>query len=105
MIKTTICGSITDLFPVEHIGERGFKKRIFWLLESDNATPSHYQLEAWGDDVDLPTKFKDGAPVNCHVEIRGKKWEKNGRVGIITTIRCISIFKTAPDNSADDGPF
>lgn len=104
MIQTTIKGTITDVFPVEHIGN--FKKRLFWVKEhADASSPQTYQLEAWNNDVDMPAKEKTGDVLNFHIEIRGKIWEKNGRSGLINTLRCIGIFKPAnytPTNAGND---
>lgn len=113
MQQITVKGTITDVFPVEHIGN--FRKRIFWIKEhADASTPQVYQLEAWNQDVEMPAKEKAGEVLNFSIEIRGKKWEKNGRAGIINTLRCIGIFKPSnvihPDyagetNNDDDPPF
>lgn len=100
MITTTIKGTITDVFPVEHIGN--FRKRLFWIKEhADASSPQVYQLEAWNADVDMPAREKIGSVLNFSVEIRGKQWEKNGRAGVINTLRCIGIF---PPADREQGP-
>lgn len=111
MINVTITGTITDVFPVEHIGN--FKKRIFWIAETVEAsTPQVYQVECWNADVDMPAKEKTGQPLKFHIEIRGKKWEKNGKAGIFNTLRCVMISSagiekatTYSDDYNDDPPF
>jgi hypothetical protein len=112
MIKATISGTLTDIFPVEHIAS--FKKRVFWIEEVAKETDDlrtwkaqNYTLEVWNNEVDLITKFLNQKEVlNFHIEIRGKIWEKNGRMGVINTLRCIGITK--PEGAkkvAQNSPF
>lgn len=106
MIKANFLGTITDLFPVEQMGN--FTKRRFWVRVDDKNV---FQLEAWGRDADLPNRYRDGQPVTFHVEIRGTKWSKNGREGVINSLRCIGITpQQAPtmepqEDTPDDLPF
>lgn len=100
MIKTVITGTITDIFPVEHIGN--FKKRNFWIKEAEGGNV--YQVECYGNELNLPSNFKAGELVNCHAEIRGRRWEKNGRVGVINSIKCTGLYILKDANPLPPAP-
>lgn len=86
-----IQGLLSDVFPAETFGN--FTKRVFWLKEPDTlSNPQHYQLEVHGEDVRRLDQFSIADKVECEVELRGKKFHKQGRDFVINTLKCVGIL-------------
>lgn len=100
MLTIQIVGTVTDIFPIEHITEH-FSKRVFWIRTNDEDNPQDFGLELLGRDMEKLNHLKIGEPINITAELRGKKWKKNGREGIITTLRATIIEKI----NGEDLPF
>lgn len=86
-----LSGVIANIFPEETFGN--FTKRVFWLKQINVQYPMHYALELWYDDIEALKKFKVGEGVICEVEVRGNKWSKNGREGVMNILKCTGISK------------
>ena len=86
---TTLKGIITDIFPAEVYGN--FEKRAFWVQQTEEKYPEHWELELQQGDCPMLDKFKVGDRVECFVQIRGRKWSKNGKDGIRNTLKCTEI--------------
>lgn len=83
--KTTLSGIITDIFPAEIKGT--FEKRVVWVKETDaEQYPEHYSIEFQQGKVILLDKSKVGDHVNISVNVRGKKWKKDGRESIFNSL-------------------
>jgi Domain of unknown function (DUF3127) len=113
-MKTILNGVITEIYPSEIYGS--FEKRVFHLQQSDvEKYPQTWALECQQGDCNMLDKFKTGQVVSCHIEIRGKAWAKNGRAGVINTLKCTKIDRVgqaapakdaaAPPVNNDDLPF
>jgi len=90
-MNTTITGKILDIFPAELYGN--FEKRVCWVEETEGEYPNTYSLEFWQGDCNKLDSYKPGDAVSCKVDIRGRKWTKNGKEGVINTLKCWSISK------------
>lgn len=84
-----IQGVITDIFPAETYGN--FTKRVAWVQEVDVQYPNTYALEFQQGDGTLLDYHVPGDVVKCSVDVRGRKWEKNGKAGCINTLKCWKI--------------
>lgn len=90
--KTIIEGTISVINKTESFGY--FNKRTFCVKESDREKyPSEWQLELQHDDTEILNEFKVGDIVKCEVDIIGRRWEKNGRGGIINTLKAWKVTK------------
>ena len=97
--KATLSGIITDIFPVETFGN--FEKRVFWLKETDaERFPEHYSVECHQGDVNILDNFKTGQHVKVQIDIRGKKWSKNGKDSVFVTLKAWKIETADASNSS-----
>jgi len=102
-VKATITGYITDIFPAEIRGN--FEKRVFWVKEPDSVQyPNQYSLECHQGDANLLDRFKVGQLVTVQVDIRGKKWVKDGRESCFNTLKAWKIELAAGSNTSQPAP-
>ena len=81
MIK--ISGTIEKIFETtKHLQKNGefFEKRLFWLHDKSDKFPNIYQMELWISDCPLIDNYKVGDYVTTYIDLKGKKWEKEGKV-------------------------
>jgi hypothetical protein len=85
-MQIIIKGKITDIFPPEIYGN--LEKRVVWVQEIDVQYPQHFSLEFLQNDANIPDNFVLGDVVECKVDVRGRKWEKAGKVGVMNSLKC-----------------
>ena len=91
-MNITLKGTITDIFQEEVYGN--FSKRIFWLKEPDKERyPNHYELQMQQNNCSTLDNFRCGDEVTCHVDIKGRRYSKNGKEGCINSLVCWKIEK------------
>jgi len=90
MIKIT--GTIKKVLPKETFSG-GFDKRIFWIDDDSDKYPNTYSLELWKSDTDMIDNYQVGDLVTCYVDLKGKFWQRDGREGVMNTIKCWNIEK------------
>ena len=81
-----IQGILTDVFPSEIFGN--FEKRVAWVQETDVQYPNTFALEFHQGDANILDNFVPGDVVKCSVDLRGRKWSKNGKEGVMNTLKC-----------------
>lgn len=88
---TKLTGILTDIFPTETFPS-GFAKRVFWLKQPDTERyPQQWEIELHGQDITQIDRYEVGDRLEAEVEVRGKKWVKTGRQGIVLSLKCIGI--------------
>jgi hypothetical protein len=85
-MQIVIKGKITDIFPAEVYGN--LEKRVAWVQETDVQYPQHYSLEFLQNDANILDSFVLGDVVECKVDVRGRRYEKNGKAGVINSLKC-----------------
>jgi hypothetical protein len=79
-----------------------FKSRKVWITTEDNPQyPQTIELEVNQDKVDMFSGVSEGAPVTCHVNLRGREWvNKEGVTVVFNSIVCwkIEAGSVLPDN-------
>lgn len=90
-MNITITGTIKQIFHSEVFGS--FEKRVFWVEETTDKYPNTYQLEMQQGECNRLDGFKAGDKVECSVDVRGKWWNKNGKEGVINTMKCWKLVK------------
>jgi len=92
MIK--ISGKIKRVFEPETFGiEKPFEKRNFWLEDISDKYPNTWQLELWQQDCPMIDSYKVGDFITAYIDIKGKYWERNGKEGVMNTLKCWNIEK------------
>ena len=92
MIK--ISGKIKSVFEAETFGtEKTFEKRNFWLEDISEKYPNTWQLELWQQDCPMIDSYNVGDFVTAYIDIKGKYWERNGKEGVMNTLKCWNIEK------------
>jgi hypothetical protein len=93
MIK--LSGKIREIFPTESFGqfEKKFEKRVIWLEEVAEKYANTYSLELWGTDCPMADSYNVGDYVTCYIDIKGKFYEKNGKEGVINSLKCWNFEK------------
>jgi hypothetical protein len=89
MIK--VSGKIKEIFPTETFGT--FEKRVVWLEEVAEKYANTYSLEIWGTDCPMADSYGVGDYVTAFIDIKGKFYEKNGKEGVINTLKCWNFEK------------
>lgn len=90
MSSIVLTGKIHTIFPSEIISS-SFEKRVMWLSETSAQYPNTWSIEFQQNDCNMLDDYKEGQLVVCKIDIRGRHWVKNGREGVINTLKCWSI--------------
>jgi len=89
MSKVILTGRISAIFAAEIFGS--FEKRKFWLEETEGKYPQTWELEVHQGTCNLMDNYHKGQMVSCHVDVRGRFWEKGGKSGVMNTLKCWKI--------------
>lgn len=88
----SITGAIHTIFPKETYN--GFEKRVAWIKQVNVQNPQIYQIEFWNQDISALGVFSNYTGlVECEIELKGRHWEKNGKEGVVNTLRCVGMKK------------
>lgn len=91
MANITVTGTIKQIFNSEVYGN--FEKRVFWVEENTDKYPNTYQLEMQQGECNRLDSFKAGDKVECNIEVKGRWYHKNGKEGVINTLKCWKLIK------------
>ncbi|MFW5753964.1 MAG: DUF3127 domain-containing protein [Marinilabiliaceae bacterium] len=83
-----------------------FKKREFVIEVPNDRRPEWPDLikfQATQDKVDILEPYNIGDELKVHFNIRGKKWEKNGRVNYFTNLDAWRVDKVGSGDDAGAG--
>lgn len=89
MIK--LSGKIKKIFNKETF--QSFEKRTFWLEDVSDKFPNTWQLELWKADIDMIDHYSEGDFVTVYIDIKGKYWSRDGKEGVMNTLKCWNIEK------------
>ena len=84
-----LTGKIFEIYPTQQKTEK-FKAREFVLETtkqvSDRDITDYVKFQATGDKCDVLNRYKTGDTVTIHFNIRGNRWEKDGKVSYFTNL-------------------
>lgn len=89
MPNVIITGRIKEIQDAEIFGN--FEKRTFWVEETTGQYPSTFALEMHQGNCNTLDNYSIGNEVTCQVDVRGRYWEKNGKTGVMNTLKCWKI--------------
>lgn len=103
-----VIGKLIEKHPTMQVSER-FKKREFVLDITEevngNAYPNFAKMQAVQNRCEILDNFNEGDMVKVSFNIRGNKWEKDGKVNYITSLDAWRIERAnAGDNNAYQAP-
>ena len=103
-----VIGKLIEKHPTMQVSER-FKKREFVLDITEevngNAYPNFAKMQAVQNRCEILDNFNEGDMVKVSFNIRGNKWEKDGKVNYITNLdawRIEQVLQPGTDNSGTD---
>lgn len=99
-----VIGKLIEKTPTMQVSER-FKKREFVLDITEevngNSYPNFAKLQAVQNRCELLDSFNEGDVVKVSFNVRGTKWEKDGKVNYITNLDAWRIERAnAGENNA-----
>lgn len=101
-----ITGKIVEIGQTMQVSER-FKKREFVLDITEevngNSYPNFAKMQAVQNRCELLDNFVPGDVVKCSFNIRGNKWEKDGKINYITALDAWRI-EAAPQQYQSAAP-
>jgi hypothetical protein len=84
-----LSGKLFEIYPTQQKTEK-FKAREFVLETTkqvgDREITDYVKFQATGDKCDVLNRYKTGDTVTIHFNIRGNKWEKDGKVSYFTNL-------------------
>lgn len=75
--KTIVTGTIVMIGETETVGSKGFKKRPF-VVDTGGDWPQELEIEMINDGCEKLSRFSEGQGVSVHVNLKGRRWEKDG---------------------------
>jgi hypothetical protein len=109
-----INGKLVEKFEIQNV-TASFKKREFVIEKTELTGGREFteiiKFQLTQDRCDLIEPYQLNEEINVHFNIKGRKWEKDGRVGYFTNLEVWKIEKIAntqsempPQHSMDDIP-
>lgn len=75
--KLEIIGTVTEVFPTQTVGNKGFQKREFRIKEkSDSQWPNFIPFVLVKDKCSLADSLSEGMEVKVHFSLSGRIWDK-----------------------------
>jgi len=98
-----ITGKLIEKYPVQQVSEK-FKKREFVIEISEDVNGQTYtnpaKFQCVQNRCDALDRHNIGDTVNVHFNIKGNKWERDGKVNYITNLDCWRIEAAQGSGSA-----
>jgi len=100
MTTLKITGKFLGATAVKAIGANGYTVRNFYIeVENNNPQyPNTPEFQLTGNNVTLVDKIEKGQEIEISFRIDGRKWEKDGRKGVITQLNAYRISVIRREN-------
>lgn len=89
-----LTGKLYEIYPTQQKTEK-FRSREFVLTTSqmigDREVVNFVKFQTTGDKCDLLNRYKTADTVTVHFNIRGNRWEKEGKVSYFTNLEAWRI--------------
>lgn len=99
-------GKLVEKFDTQQVSD-SFKKREFVVETTDEGGgrvfTEHIKFQLLQDKVDLVDPISKDSRVKVHFNLKGRKWEKDGRVNYFTNLdawKIEALESAAPGNQA-----
>lgn len=98
-----ITGKLIEKYDVQQVSEK-FKKREFVIEISEDVNGQTYtnpaKLQLVQNKCDIIDRFNIGDSVTVSFNVKGNKWERDGKVNYITNLDCWRIEAAQGSGSA-----
>ena len=102
-----ITGRVIDIFETVQVSG-SFRKREFVIEKKDNSSGTKFtnyiKLQLTQDRCDLADQIQVNDEIKVSFNIRGNRWEKEGRVSYFTNLDVWKIEKLSGEISEQDPP-
>jgi len=111
-----ITGRVIDIFPVNQVSDK-FKKREFVIEKKDSGGAAvfidYIKFQLIQDKCDLINESFLNEEVKIWFNLKGNKWERDGKINYFTNLDAWKIEKTSepgrsqnnpPNNPLEDAP-
>lgn len=84
---------LKQIHPIVVRGEKNFESRKIWLdTDTDGKYPQVIEIQASGEKVGIFDGVSIGAPVTCHINLRGREWAgTDGVAKVFNTLECWKV--------------
>lgn len=91
LMSFDLAGKIIEIFDTQQVKDN-FRKREFVVeVPGDFGRYNQIKFELLQEQVDLVSDFGVGDEVKVHFDIRGSRWERDGRVSYFTNLKAWRI--------------
>jgi len=102
-----ITGKVIDISPVNQVSDK-FKKREFVIERKETGGTAvfidYIKFQLLQDKCDLINESYLNEDIKIWFNIKGNKWERDGKINYFTNLDAWKIEKSAPDGSDMSGP-
>ena len=95
-------GLLHEIFDEQQVSEK-FRKREF-VLEVPGQYPEHIKFQAVQDKCDMIDAYKIGDEVEVSFNLRGRGYNKDGRMNYFTNLDCWKIQPAGQQQAAAPRP-
>src|SRR5690606_4787636 len=100
-----VTGKLHTKYDTQQVNER-FRKREFVLELSEeingNVYTNYAKMQLVQNKCDILDRFNEGDQVKVSFNIKGNRWEKDGKVNFITNLDAWRIENTAPGTAQEN---
>jgi Domain of unknown function (DUF3127) len=102
-----LTGNLYQKFETQKISEK-FSKREFVVEKKDSAGSfefiDHVKFQLTNDKCNLIDKFNPGEELKVSFNIKGRKWEKDGKIAYFTNLEAWRIESAVNEGAAPNMP-
>lgn len=106
MSEATVEGVVHLVEETKTYGQKGFRKRLVVLEQSNGRFPNFIPLEFIQDGCDMADDISAGDTIEVKYRLSGRKWQRdaNSEVKYFLSAEAISFTSKGSTNPAADGP-
>ena len=102
-----ITGKVIDISPVNQVSDK-FKKREFVIEKKETGGTAvfidYIKFQLIQDKCDLINESYLNEDIKIWFNIKGNKWERDGKINYFTNLDAWKIEKASPDGTVMSGP-
>jgi len=106
MSEATVQGVVHLVEETKTYGQKGFRKRLVVLEQSNGRFPNFIPVEFIQDGCDMADGIKTGSTIEVTYRLSGRKWQRdaNSEVKFFLSAEALSYKTLEAASSGDDAP-